>query len=512
VVVDDLREEIKGIRVRYSAVVNYVSMLFRFISAFLFSLIVIRKLSVDEYGLFTISIAVIYLITPISQIWNFWVYRYYARKQYELSNAGLTITLISILVLTPLTYISTYIVFRNHLYPLIISISLMSILMGNYNITVLSSTKPFCVGYIQFISEIVRVTSAYIYVHVFKMGLTGALLSFLTYALSLPLSSMILIGMYKLYKPRFTLRVKSLIALFKNFYISMLNVIDTQLRASSERLLTFLYTGSSLIPAYIGVSYVARGFIGASASATYISVSARLLRGESRIDIEDTIRLFLVLNLPLAGLFIVFSKLVLSVLNPEYMPMRLLLILYSVLFLLDSYRVQLYNMLVALDKSDIEEHGLALKKSLLYRNTIVLALSTIIYIASGVSTSLIVYSYFTDNPLTVLLPYPLSGIIVYSATILIYHRRLKKIVDYRYPYRELYAGLTGLILMTIYAFTTGFIEYACTSIYREIPVIFFIGLSSIAVYAIVVYTLSPFTRIMLRKGLNEIVKLINNVI
>jgi len=47
--------------------------------------IVLRKLPVEDYGLFNVILALIALFQPIPQMWNMWVSRFYARKRYDIA-------------------------------------------------------------------------------------------------------------------------------------------------------------------------------------------------------------------------------------------------------------------------------------------------------------------------------------------------------------------------------------------------------------------------------------------
>ncbi|MCD6301739.1 MAG: hypothetical protein J7L82_06700, partial [Staphylothermus sp.] len=70
-------EEIKSLRVRYSTIVNYFYIIYRVLTASIFAVIVLRKLPVEDYGLYNVILALIALFQPIPQIWNMWVSRFY---------------------------------------------------------------------------------------------------------------------------------------------------------------------------------------------------------------------------------------------------------------------------------------------------------------------------------------------------------------------------------------------------------------------------------------------------
>jgi len=65
----ELNEEITSIRVRYSTIVNYLSQIYRLIIAVGFTIVVTRRLTREEYGLFTTINSINLITLSIAFLW-----------------------------------------------------------------------------------------------------------------------------------------------------------------------------------------------------------------------------------------------------------------------------------------------------------------------------------------------------------------------------------------------------------------------------------------------------------
>ncbi len=497
-------DEIKNLRVRYSVIANYGSMIYRFITALAFSTIVIRRLSIEEYGIFTTVLALIYLFQPIPILWNSWVYRFYIRRNYRIVSAGLFLTLLFTLISDILLAIMIFYFIGSYLYILFNIITLSMLLMYSYFSTILSSSRPYTISYMIITGETTRVVSAYVLVYLFNMRLLGVFLTLTIYSLSMVIVSYLLILRYRLHIPKPLPNKDGIVALLKNLYISIINVINTQIMNSAERLIVVSISGSLKLVAYLGVSYIPRSFIRGGVTAFTRGLTSRLLRQKSKNDIEDVLRLFFVIGIFIGGVFIIYSKTILSVFKKDYVFLYPLFSLYVIMFLIYVFRAILSSISTALEEKDKYEQGFGLKGTVLFKNPLTHLISNISYISIGTTIFLYMLLNNIKDPLILLIPFPLSALLVYIPTTVIFYKRSIEKIRYNIPWRELFSSLTGVIILYLYSYLSGLNNYIISSIYREYPKILFIATSSITIYIAILLILSPWTRKFIRIGIKNI--------
>ncbi len=505
-------EEIKSLRVRYSTIINYLYIIYRVLTASFFAVIVLRKLPVEDYGLFNVILALIALFQPIPQIWNMWVSRFYARKKYDIAYTGYGITLLysifsSLLLITLMliTLPPNKLTLETLFFSTLI---VLSQVIYSTHVAILTNKKPYMVGYIDMLGETLRVFLVYIFVVILKMSLEGVLLG-----IAIAISTKTLVSFtYMLYarilcKPK--LSSKNIVLFLKNAYIPIVNIISSQLRNSGERLITSLTTNSMLYPAYLGVSYIPRSFIMGSTQAFGRGLRPRLLRGGSRTDIEDVMKIISILSLLFSGSFIIYSKVVLSMFRKEYLDAYPLLILYSIAFILDVYILFFSTVSTSLERADLRYSGLSLRKTVLFKVPLIRFLANITYLSIASTTFIILYSTGIKEPVLLLAPYPILLILVNIPVLYKLYTIAKKQIDFSIPWREIMASLCGLFIIYLYSLLTGYINYMVKSIYSGLPTVTWIAVSSIIIYIIVLYVLSPWFRGLIRTSLEELRKIVH---
>lgn len=497
-------DEIRSIRVRYSSIVNYSYMIYRAITSLLFSIIVIRKLPPSEYGLFSFIIALIGFFVPLNSLWNYWSFRFYARKRYGLSFAAFTITIIYSFIGFVLIYSLLFLGFQEYLYGVVAGLIFVGQSLYLYFQSLLYATRPYLVGYISMVGETLRVLSAYFFVAVFNLRVVGALTSLVIVFLSNNL-----LAIYFLARltglPRLIFSKEDLRVLFVNAYIPLLQTINQQIKLSMERLFTTLFTGSTLFSAYLGVSYISRSFVGGRGSFTR-SLSSRLLRVGISSDIEDVLRILFILAFLVGGGFIVYSRTVLSIFRREYLDAQALLILYTIGALINVFANFFSSISTSLEKSDLFLHGGMLKKTVLFKNPFNTFLANLSYISAGTIVFVTLYTFLgIRNIVLLLIPYPIAYIVAYIPLLVVLYRRSIEKIQYRIPWREAFASIIGIVSFSLFGAVTGYVDFVVGSIYRDFIHVLFITGYSLIIYFGVVYLLSPWFRGFVRRVLEEII-------
>ncbi len=497
------------LRIRYSAIVNYASFLYRLIVSVGFSTIVIRRLPIEEYGLFTTLFAIYGLFTPVTSLWMLWAYRTYARSGvnkivttghtlgyiYSIVSAFLTIGFVLIL-----PYI--YVAYEYGIVVVLIIIGItgsFQVLYQMYSLFVLAY-KPYIIGYANLVSETVRFIAALILVYYFKMGLLGALLAVLLTFITSDIIFLCVMLKKKIPWPGFGIDHNAVKLFFKNAYIPLINIIKNQVNSFSEKPLTGLFSSSPIYPAYLGIAGISRKFISGGGTPLIRSLSPSLLRNPNRNDIEDIIRITVIIMGFMAGSMIVYAKTIISLFNPVYIDAIPIFVAYSFVSVLEVF-ISLFSLIgTSIDRTDMETSGFALKRGLLFKNNMTILISTLIrFLIASVAFALL-YFYMSIKDVLILLVFPVSSILVYIFVIYVLYKRSVELINYSIPLREILASIIGAIGIFVTAHITGLNNYIITRISKDYSVIMIISILSLATYLALVYLLSPWTRKFIYRG------------
>lgn len=494
---DNEIEELRGVRVRYSTIVNYVSHIYRLGVAVLFAIITTRKLSVEEYGLFTTLIALATLFTSIYDIWNFWIIRYNARKRYELVSSCFFInTVYAPIAFTLILVLSIYYVSMlktQHIYFIISGILVLINLLFTYFRSISLSTKPFIEGKVSIIEHSVRIIMAYILVVVFSLKLLGALLTvILTITSSLPIYYLFL-KKYRVELPKPGFNSKNVLLLIKNSYISLVSTLHDFLRQLDRPLLTAL-TNSTLASAYIGVSYVPRSVILQSSSAFTASLSARLLRKPIREDIDYILRISLIINTGLLLLLIMLSKPLLSLFREEYIEANVLFIIFSLESFIYVFLTIFVSIASSIEREDLDKFGLELVDTALFKLRFYMFTTGLTVVLISSITVFMLQNIGFKDPVILGLPFSISWLVsTFFLTIYGYKTALKKI-EFNIPWIEvLYVVVSCIITFTITSFFN-LTNIVIRNVWIDVPKVFFSAIIVLATYFSFEFILSKWFR------------------
>jgi len=166
-------DELRAIRLRYSALTGYLFLLYSILTSLAYTVVILRRLSIEQYGLFTYSLAVTQVFPPFTSLWNTWVFRFYARKRYESLPTALLVNTVYALASSLFTWLALYLSEPNPIYSTLWSASVFISIANTYYYTILQCTRPYAATYVAVVSEGVRVLSAYLYVIAFKLGFSA---------------------------------------------------------------------------------------------------------------------------------------------------------------------------------------------------------------------------------------------------------------------------------------------------------------------------------------------------
>lgn len=490
-------EEIRGVRVRFSTIINYVSHLYRLVIAVLFAVVITRRLSIEEYGLFTTIIALTTLFSLIYDVWNFWIIRYSARKRYELVSSSLFINIVYVIIsATPFFLLSNYyveVLGTEFTYFYIGYFIILVSLFLTYLRSISLSSKPFIDGVVSIIEHSVRLLFAYLLVVVFSFRVLGALI---TVVLTIAIGSLmyyLFLKRHGVYIPKPSFNMKRTLLILKNSYISTISTLYEFLRQLERPLLTAI-TNSPLPAAYLGVSYVPRSVMLQSSAAFTASLSARLLRKPVKEDIDYTLRLCIVINTGVLLVTLIFSKSILSLFRREYIEASILFILFS----LESYIYIFLNIFISIassiEREDLEKFGLKLLSTALFKLRFYMFLTGLLVIlSSSIALTTLLFLRYTD-PIVLSLPYPVAWLIS-SILLSIYSYKvaLSKI-EINIPWLEVIYSTVSSIVAGLTAVAFGLINITIYHIWIDLPKLIISVIAVLAIYFSILVVLSKWFR------------------
>ena len=492
------------VRVRYSTIINYIGQLYRLVIAIGFALVITRRLSVEEYGLFTTIIGLTGIITSIYGIWNFWVPRFYARKRYDLVSSAFILDILyapigfAIMILLGLYY--SLILGTDLLYFLIGGLIIFIALINMYSRSIIIGSRPFIEGKITILRETMRISLVYVLIIIFHLRLQGALLGVVMALASTTILYMLFMKYYGLGIPRPRFNKEGIITLVKNSYISIIFSLYTFLSQVERPFLTII-TASTIAAAYLGVSYIPRSVIIQSGRAFTSGLSARLLRKPVREDIEDVLRLCFVINIGLSFILIALNKTILSLFRKEYVEAQPLFMLFTIESLIMIVTNIFITVATALERRDLYGSGKALLDTplfKLYTARLIRGISSIT--VASVTVAIMLYLGISD-PILISLPYPLLWFITSIPFMLYAYREAKKKIDFSIPWKELASSTISGLFVVLILYSIGAVNTVVTSFWTDLPELIKILSVALSTYFIFLLLLSPWLREFIKKSI-----------
>ncbi len=485
-----------AIRLKYSIIINYTSYIYRLLTSIIFSTIVIRKLPISEYGVFSLVFAFYGLFTPVTQLWNFWMYRNYARNtNIDIQTTSVFLNIIFTIISSVLFFFLALTISRDIFISLIASMNLVVVIINTMLSLFITARKPYLLGYTIFVSETVRASSAYLLIYLYRLRLLGAFLAVLVTNVTILVTYLFFVYWHGINLPRPGFKIKAVKAIISNMYISLTSILQQQLQISGERVITFFTTGNINLPAYLGISYIPRRILGGISTATHKSVSPKLLRKISPLDAEDSLRVTIILSVYMSGLMIIYAKTIVSFFNPKYLNIWMIFALYTIAFTLDIFRSLFSTFSTAAFREDIKNSGMRLAKSPLFLNPLTLfvgetarlLIAVLAFVAS-------IYVFKIKDIFMILSPFPLSRIFELSIIVWIFYKRSKKYIQYKFPKHELLASIVGITTVYFYALANGYLNLIIFSIQKQILDLGIIFINSSIIYLLITALLSKWTR------------------
>ena len=319
--------DMSDIRITYTGFLSFFIAILTTITGTVFTIILTRSLSQEEYGTWGLIIGIIGYVMIINLIISYWSTRETARKIESGKTAVLGTMLLSVLAVSIYILISFFMSKQTQIDSEVLLLSSILIppmfLLGILNAINLGY-KPHVISYGTLAFGLVQIPLVLLFVYFMDLGVNGIIFTnFIAYCINI----LILLKFAKihLHNPLKLLFFKSWLRLsWIPIYLGLFILFDTL-----GILIFSLFTSSILGIAIWTASNVTPGIIN---NVFFISraVYPKLLEGGQKSYIRDNITHLFYFNFVVTGIVIVFAKPALYALNPIYLDAFVVVIILAI--------------------------------------------------------------------------------------------------------------------------------------------------------------------------------------
>ena len=499
----------RGIRLRFSSIVNYVAIMYRMVVAVGFTIIIARRLSIEEFGFWGIILSLVMVFSTPVAIWSFWAQRYLSRGIKKSFGTGLFLTLIYDCVITPV-FVVVGMVLGSVIIESSVAYVLLSIpylwlnTLNAYLRSVFAVTKPEIIGYRGFVYETLRLILAFILVAYLRLHLMGAIFALVFALLINNTYSLAMLRLMNMLEMSFSRDVIK--EWFKGFSIPLLNIVYGFLM-NGVRAFVSVVSGSGVPVAYLNVGLSAQTpIISASTSATP-ALYARILRGRGSSDVEEVLRISLLLNALLITVFIILSKTIASVFNPRYVGAWVVIVVLAIYAFLEGLRTIFMTVImgsVRVDVNGIKSFKHLINSGLFYAPLVRVLGLVLSYVVGG----LLVVVFWGDY-LMQAFGIALGLLVGVLVTMPWFVVNALRSIRFRVPLREVCVAIISGSVVAAYLVFMRVNELVIRSFWVDAPVLAIHLLASLAIYLSVWYALSPWFRGLTWESLRYLLKVLH---
>jgi len=458
-----------SVRLRYSGLVLFSSRAFSMVMGLLFTVMVTRRLSVDEFGIWQyISALLGYFIMP-SSIVSFWLTRDMARGS-KVARVGILTNLMFSFITVGFFAMASYPLSNgigaNVLYFLLCSLQLPEIYLINTLESIANATKPEIFGYSAMTYEASKVLVALIFVVILRTGLTGSIIS----VIIAYLAQMLMMGLALHRHIDGELNKKAVKRWLSLFWIPTFNAAAGQLLLFDTIILVAL-TRSTLPVAMLKAAQVFGAAIVMS-NVLAAPLYPKLLAGGTANDVDTAYKMVLMFAIPSTLGVVILSEPLLSILRVEYVQARLTLIVIALLSFINSISGVMDAIIAGTEKVDMV-NGVSFKKFMHSRLSL---LPSLTFIQGIIYLSLLILVTFTLNslgfaPNVIALCTAIISLIATTPIFIYKYRLAKGVVPFKFPIKAVYryslASITmcaALVLLCQYAVISSNISKVLSSL------------------------------------------------
>lgn len=495
-----------GIRVTYSGLVSFGVNLISVITGLVFTLIVTRKLSVEEFGTWGLINGIIIYAMVISPIITYWVSREVARGERTANTAIISTGILSIAGVL-IYLVAAFIVGLQSdadLNILLFATILIPILFIEHSLTAINlGHNPQASSYGFLVFEILKILAALLFIYYLKFGLEGAILaSCVAYIGKIGIQAF-----YSKDQLRSKFQKNHLIKWLKLFWVPTYRTLPSLL-ALSDVVVFSIMTGS-----VVGVAYYTSartiGLLVNHVRGLNKGLYPKLLQSEKHEFLQENLIKSLYFAFPLLAFSITFAKPGLFALNPIYQIAAPLVVFIGIRTFLTTLNRMLYDSHLAME--DIDKEGKKASSKDYFKSKLVL-IPTLEIVKQGVYVGVLaillyIYSFQTDSVIDLVLYWVAISLVIEIPITLYMTYLTKKSFKIKIDKNSIFKYLlTSVIVFGIIGlFMEENLEYK-NSIFEFLPSLLLYAIISIIGYLVITYLIDNRTRLLIKGIMNEVRK------
>lgn len=304
-----------SIRVTFSGLISFIVGITSVITGIIFTLIVTRELTPEEFGTWNLIGGLIYYVIIVEPVISYWITREISRGVEHGKTAIVSSGLLSIGGIMVYIVISYFVSQELQSDPTVLYFAaiLIPLIFLNRTLTAINlGWKPQASSYGLLAFESSKIPAGFLFVYFLQMGLEGAIMaSCVAYLISI-----IILGIFAREKIRFRLIAKPIKKWIKLSWLSLYPSLGGAIYHLDVLIFSVL-TGSVVGLAFYGAAYAVANVVGHAGFVSQ-SIYPKLLEGGKKEYLQENLSLFFYFAFPLSAISIVFAKPALFALNPEY--------------------------------------------------------------------------------------------------------------------------------------------------------------------------------------------------
>jgi len=462
------------------------------ITGLIFTLIVTRQLSQEEFGTWSLIGSLISYVIFVEPVISYWSLREIARGK----NSGITaifsssffsvgaivVYLVIALIIGKQAGIDYNI--------LIFSLILIPLLFLNKTLNAINNAwKPEATSFGLIAFELTKIPVGLLLVYFMQLGLYGAIIAT---AIAYIISNIVL-GLYARNKIKGKFQILIIKNWLKKFWIPMFPGI-LSLILNLDVAIFSIITGSVEGVALFGVSVTVTGLI-AHTNLISNAVYPKLLVGGKTQHVQDNMIRFLYFAIPLTALTIVFGKPALFALNPIYEIGQWIVFFMAFKVFLTYFTSIFTRPITGLDKVDTSDKSTFKDylKSSLFKIPSINLIHNIIYLAIFTTVIWFAFSLKTSQ-LDLVMYWIIIGLITFIPLSIYYYRLSRKVFEIKFDFSIMKYVLTSLgVFSFMFIIMEEFLIYN-ESIFIFLPDLIFFVLIATGLYLIITYVIDKKTK------------------
>ena len=494
-----------NIRVTYSGLIAFFVGLASVFTGLIFTIIVTRRLSPEEFGTWSLIGALISYFLISQVIISYWSIRQIARGDEVGRTSVISSTLFSFGALPFYIILSSIIANESnaHFESMLLGTILIPLYFVSQSLNAVNlGHKPQATSYGLIIFESAKIPAALAFVLILNLDLNGAII-----AVALAFVAKIIVQIH-FAKPK--IKEKFNFGILKRWmklsWVSLYSIIPQFIRTLDISLYA-LITSSVIGVAYFGASMAVASMIthaGMISQALY----PKLLANGNRAHVFENFTLLMYFGIPLLGLAVIFSKPALFALNPLYQEASMIVILLSFRTFFFVLSQTLQRVMMGIEKVDVEKNPSysRLAKSKLF------LVSTINYIQSGLYIGLFIGILIFLNmsklsELELVTAWSYIALFVEIPFFILIWIIVQKNVKFSFPYLNTakYVGST-IFFIIVYILTSELIIKYEISIYDFLPGLIIQFSICVGLYLLITFLIDKRTRNLFSSIIHEIIQ------